>query len=181
MSVTISGTTGVQGNLQGNVTGNVTAGLVTTDTIVAGVGTVPIGAVFYFATSVTPVGYLICDGSVLPNGVGTVQGITADFSKLFAILGTTYGVGATTGALPDLRGEFIRGLDGGKGTDPGRVIGTAQADALKSHTHTLGASTTTTAASGTDVVVSTSAGSTGATGTTETRPRNIALLPCIKY
>ena len=32
---------------------------------------------------------------------------------------------------PDLRGEFIRGFDNGKGTDSGRSIGTAQAAAFE--------------------------------------------------
>ena len=53
-----------------------------------------------------PTGWLVCDGSVVPNGSGTVQGVTADFSDLYTLLGTTYG---TAGTLPDLQGSFIRG------------------------------------------------------------------------
>ena len=41
-----------------------------------------------------------------------------------------------SGAI-DLRGEFIRGLDSGRGVDASRVLGTAQVDLFKSHTHNL--------------------------------------------
>lgn len=37
--------------------------------------------------------------------------------------------------LPDLRGEFIRGLDDGRGADSGRTILSSQADALQNHGH----------------------------------------------
>jgi microcystin-dependent protein len=67
---------------------------------------VPTGSVFYFATSSAPSGYLICDGSIVPNGVGTVQGITANFASLYAMLGTTYGA---AGKIPDLRNYFTAG------------------------------------------------------------------------
>ncbi len=40
-----------------------------------------------------------------------------------------------TNSTPDLRGAFVRGLDSGKGYDPGRVLGTYQADEFKSHKH----------------------------------------------
>ena len=42
------------------------------------------------------------------------------------------------GGRPDLRGEFVRGLDRGRGVDVGRTLATAQADIFKSHTHALG-------------------------------------------
>lgn len=143
---------------------------------------VPIGAVFHFASSSAPTGYLKCNGDTLPNGSGTVQGITADFAALYAVVGSTYG---SAGKLPDLRGEFVRGWDDSRGVDTGRTIGSAQTDALKSHNHTVtdlynggggglgggGANTGTVSTTQT----------TSSTGDTETRPRNIALLACIKY
>jgi hypothetical protein len=53
-----------------------------------------------------------------------------------------------TSGTPDLRGEFIRGLDSGRGVDTGRVLGTAQIDLFKSHTHDLGFQLQTAAAPG---------------------------------
>ncbi|MCK3658544.1 hypothetical protein A4G18_07420 [Pasteurellaceae bacterium Pebbles2] len=42
-----------------------------------------------------------------------------------------------TGKLPDLRGEFIRGLDMGRNVDSGRALLSEQSDLFKSHTHSL--------------------------------------------
>lgn len=83
--------------------------------------------------------------------------------------------------LPNMRGEFARGWDHGRGVDPGRVMGSSQADDLRSHTHTYRVA----AASGAYAMgnVSGSYGiepSTGATGGSETRPRNIAKMYLIK-
>jgi len=150
-------------------------------------GSVPTGAVFHFAASTPPTGYLKCNGDTVPNGSGTVQGITADFSDLYTILGSTYG---SAGQLPDLRGEFLRGWDDSRGVDSGRSFGSFQDHQLQEHSHgnaaiypgsgpeqnqsgiredntSFGQQTTTT-------------GNTGNFGS-ETRPRNVALLACIKY
>ena len=40
--------------------------------------------------------------------------------------------------LPDLRGEFIRGWDGGKGVDSGRTLLSAQGDAIRNITGVVG-------------------------------------------
>lgn len=161
-----------------NVSGVVTA------TSFSGIGLMPTGAVFHFAALFPPAGYLVCDGTIVPFGVGTVQGITADFSALFSILGSNYG---SAGQLPDLRGEFIRGWDNGRGVDSGRTFGSFQADDFESHTHTSRAdnnnqngSTGIAGGDGTGFAGFFS-GRLGSTGGTETRPRNVALLPCIKY
>ncbi|MGA1256590.1 MAG: phage tail fiber protein [Candidatus Nanopelagicaceae bacterium] len=155
---------------------------VTAAKIAAGAA-VPTGAVFYFASSTAPTGYLKANGNVVPNGSGTVQGVTADFSALYAVLGSTYGA---AGTLPDLRGEFLRGWDDSRGIDTSRSFGSAQTDELKSHNHSITPSTVTGRAGG----FSATAGSQplseetlviGNTGGTETRPRNVALLACIKY
>jgi microcystin-dependent protein len=94
---------------------------------------VPTGTVIHVAGATAPAGWLIANGDTVPNGVGTVQGVTANFSTLFAALGTTYG-GA--GILPDLRGQFIRSWNSGangdgatSALDTGRVRGSDQDDA----------------------------------------------------
>ena len=149
--------------------------------------TVPAGAVFHFAASSAPTGYLKANGDTIPNGSGTVQGVTADFSALYAVIGSTYG---SAGQLPDLRGEFLRGWDDSRGVDSGRTFGSFQDHQLQSHNH---GELYNTASSGQDQAGSGSGdndntsfkytdngGNVGNFGT-ETRPRNIALLACIKY
>lgn len=44
------------------------------------------------------------------------------------------GNGSTTFRLPDLRGQFLRGLDMGIGVDEGRALGSAQGDAIRNIT-----------------------------------------------
>ena len=93
----------------------------------------PVGTVIWYAGSSAPAGYLKANGDSIANGSGTTQGITANFSELYAVIGST---------LPDLRGEFVRGWDDGKGTDSGRAIRTNQASQNKSHGHSVSATTT---------------------------------------
>ena len=104
------------------------------------------------------------------------------YADLFTAIGTTFGAGngSTTFNLPDLRGEFVRGYDDGRGVDSGRVFGSSQSDELKAHTH--GYNQTVNGGSGRPggndgyALAST----TDSSGGTETRPRNVALLYCIK-
>ena len=162
----------------------------------------PVGTVIWYAGSSAPAGYLKSNGDSIPNGSGTVQGITANFSDLRAVVGST---------LPDLRGEFIRGLDDGRGVDNNRTIRTSQSDQNKQHNHSVSASVTDpghthtvdaarqigqaadagpdTEAFANDSTRTTNSSTTGISvgitqsnnGGTEARPRNIALLACIKY
>ena len=174
----------------------------------------PVGTVIWYAGSTAPAGYLKCNGDSIANGSGTTQSITADFSALYAIVGSS---------LPDLRGEFVRGWDDGKGTDSGRSIRSGQTELFKEHTHTPSVSQTTTGDHNHSFKASNRAGDEDAwsntnkgfigdndgsaftqaadtnkiydngshthnvgvtianTGGAETRPRNIALLACIKY
>ncbi|WP_158548586.1 tandem-95 repeat protein [Parvularcula marina] len=72
-----------------------------------------IGMIHRFAGNFEPNGMLECDGRLLS---------IAQYSALFAVIGTTYGGdGQTTFALPDLRGRTIVGA--GNGLNPGDVIG----------------------------------------------------------
>ena len=78
-------------------------------------GMVPSGTVLYFAGSSAPAGWLKANGAAVSR--------TA-YAALFAAIGTTYGLGdgRSTFNLPDLRGEFIRGWDDGRGVDTPRPM-----------------------------------------------------------
>lgn len=88
-----------------------------------------VGVLGFFATSTAPNGWLKANGAAVNR---------TTYAALFARIGTTYGVGdgSSTFNLPDMRGEFARGLDDGRGVDGGRALGSAQAGDNKSHTHT---------------------------------------------
>lgn len=92
----------------------------------AGWGFTPTGAVIWYAGSTAPTGYLKANGDQIPNGSGTVQGVTTNFAGLYAIVGSH---------LPDLRGEFIRAFDDGRNVDQSRAIRSTQTDLIKNHTH----------------------------------------------
>lgn len=72
----------------------------------------PIGTIIAFYGSVAPYGYLPCSGQTVSSST---------FPSLVTFLG-----GTTSATLPDLRGEFLRGWDNGRGVDTGRAIRTAQ-------------------------------------------------------
>jgi len=136
----------------------------------------PSGTVIAFAGSSCPTGWLAANGTAVSR---------ATYAVLYGIIGTTYGTGdgTTTYNLPDLRGEFIRGLDGGRGIDTGRALGSYQADAFKSHNHAVADYAGTSSMSyrvNAGVAAGESGALTSSTGGTETRPRNIALPYCIK-
>lgn len=145
----------------------------------------PAGAVMHYAMQTAPDGWLVCNGAAVSR---------LTYPALFAAIGITYGAGdgATTFKLPDLRGEFIRGWDGGRGVDGGRAFGTLQAESFKSHAHdfnefkqysfdSTGGAGIVGIDSGGGTPAGSRAGGIFATGGTETRPRNVALLACIKY
>ena len=78
----------------------------------AGGFTNPVGTVIMFAADRAPVGYLICNGDSVPNGMGTVQGVTSDFTKLYNVLGSSYSVDGSV-KLPDTKNIFTRGYSSG--------------------------------------------------------------------
>ena len=93
---------------------------------------------------------------------------------------------STTFRLPDGRAEFFRGWDNSRGTDAGRVLGSEQLSANLAHSHTIFTRSTTNIQHDTSVeedksVLEDLTSSSGSSGGTEARPRNIALLACIKY
>lgn len=84
---------------------------VTVETLVLGLPTVPVGAIFPFAglTTKIPKGYLLCDGAEV---------YLSDYSALFDTIGYSYkdeqdlvGTPGTTFALPDFRGRTALGRD----------------------------------------------------------------------
>ena len=160
----------------------------------------PSGMVAMFAGASAPDGWLICDGSTVSRST---------YAALFTAIGTVYGAGdgSTTFKIPDLRGEFVRGLDGGRGVDTGRALGSAQSSANLSHSHggsvsggshahdgtisnTTGGGTTnaqpllvpnpTNPSSGTMTATGSHTHTINADGGTESRPRNIAMNYIIK-
>lgn len=151
----------------------------------------PAGFVGHFARSTAPAGWLKANGAAVSR--------TA-YAALFAEIGTTYGAGDgfNTFNLPDLRGEFIRGWDDGRGVDAGRAFGSYQADALQNITGGIDLITGGHAAGGAFAkngtvsnhlnapILGTEAGITFdasrvARTAAETRPRNLPMLACIKF
>jgi len=148
------------------------------------------GQVAFFGMTAAPSGWLKANGAAVSR--------TA-YSELFAAIGTTFGIGdgATTFNLPDLRGRFPRGLDDGRGVDPGRSLGSDQGDAIRNIWGEFAAVQTGTWTSG---AFTTAAGGQNGSDTggewrnfirfdasrqvptaAENRPTNVALLACIKY
>ena len=140
---------------------------------------VPAGAVQAFAMNSAPAGWLAADGTAVSRST---------YATLFAAISTTYGAGdgSTTFNLPDLRGYFVRGSGTNSDGTAAGAFGAKQADALKDHTHTYtrpgsitSGSTPNTINAGAYNNVATS-GVDGGAGT-ETRPKNIGMLYCIKF
>lgn len=93
------------------------------------------------------------------------------------------GDGSTTFRLPDMRAMFLRALDLGAGIDIGREMdlpGIYQADEFKSHTHSgMFAGNQKLDGPANYQSAQPQAGTTGATGGLETRPKNIGLIPLL--
>ena len=154
----------------------------------AGDGSVPAGAVIYQAANTAPTGFIKANGASLS---------TTTYANLFAAIGYTFGGSGSSFNVPDLRGEFIRAWDDARGVDSGRSFGSAQSDAFQGHWHQRMYSVNRNVNSNRDTSLSNSGensivndtvrnpvtdGSNGTPRTaSETRPRNIALLACIKY
>ncbi|PTW53570.1 microcystin-dependent protein [Breoghania corrubedonensis] len=160
---------------------------VNADDLPAGVA---VGSIMAFGASEPPAGWLECNGAAVSRKT---------YAALFAAIGTVFGGGdaASTFNLPDLRGEFVRGWDHGRAVDADRGFGSSQLDAMEAWTASFitrwnyssdgsqGAASVSD--SGTQGATNSNAGarvtidpSRVARTAKETRPRNIALLYCIK-
>lgn len=165
--------------------GNNLSELTDPDTAIANLGlsktSIPLGSILWYSTPTAPAGWLVCDGAAVTTSY-------SDLRDLLLAAGSPYGTdGSGNPLLPDLRGEFIRGWSDARLVDIGRTFGSWQDDQLKAHRHELPADSTAltndaqslTSTSGVDEGFDGSQ-FTNYTGGLETRPRNIALLPCIK-
>jgi hypothetical protein len=171
----------------------------------------PSGMVQYFTRSAAPSGWVKANGQTIGSAASGATGrANADTAALYAVLWADFsntllpiqdsaGAASTRGAsaaadfaankrlpLPDLRAEFLRGLDDGRSVDTGRVLGSAQTEMIGPHTHgmtqampaiTNGAGAINRASSNTADKLS---GTTDTNSGTENRPRNVAYLACIK-
>lgn len=119
------------------------------------ISSTPVGVINDYAGTAAPSGWLLANGDTIPNGTGTVQGVTADFSALFAVIGSTYGA---AGQLPDLRSRVAAGrgtmgatagasnrLNGVLGS-PDQLGGTGGDQYLQSHDHNINNANTVTVA-----------------------------------
>ncbi len=153
---------------------------------------IPTGMVDAFAGTAAPTGWLACNGAAISR---------TTYAALFAVIGETHGEGdnSTTFNVPDYRGRFLRGVDGGAANDPDRAsrtamatggvtgdnVGSVQADQMINHTHTIpyttsGIANTGRSYSADGAQVSTYTTSNPSVGGSETRPKNANVLYIIK-
>lgn len=89
------------------------------------------GDVIMTGAAAAGAGWLLCQGQAVSR---------TTYAALFAAIGTEYGAGdgATTFNVPQMQGYFPRGYDASGAVDPGRTLGSTQADAFASHNHRSG-------------------------------------------
>ncbi|MEF5843971.1 phage tail protein [Escherichia coli] len=103
-----------------NLSGKDVAGLLTYLGLGEG-SALPVGVPVPWPSATPPTGWLKCNGAAFS---------AEDYPNLAKAYPTL--------KLPDLRGEFIRGWDGGKGVDSGRTLLSAQGDAIRNITGVVG-------------------------------------------
>ena len=152
----------------------------------------PPGTIVAYGGQTAPAGWFLCNGVTLTR---------SSYPALFSAIGTSFGSTSWTNfRVPDFRGRFLRGRDGGAGRDPDRTtrsamamggatgdnVGSVQADEFKSHTHSFAkpfiasrGDDGSTAYS--EVANYETTGTTVATGGSETRPINAYVNYIIKY
>jgi microcystin-dependent protein len=151
----------------------------------AWVQTAPVGSVLIHSGNVPPTGYLEANGAAVSRTTYAALFSLYSSQSLLAVYGV--GDGSTTFNLPDYRGEFPRGWDNGRGVDTGRAMGSAQSGSIEAHVHSISPPTasddtsqgnTTTGVGGAESITPYNSGSYGGA---ETRPRNVAVMFCVKY
>lgn len=110
-------------------------------------GSSPTGTILAFGGTSVPSGFLLCDGTAYSR---------TTFSTLFGAIASNFGNGdgSTTFNVPDLRGMFLRGVNGTSSNDPdassrtannsggntANNVGSEQAGAFASHNHSASSS-----------------------------------------
>ncbi|EFM2063996.1 tail fiber protein [Escherichia coli] len=121
----------------------------------------PVGIPVPWPSATPPTGWLKCNGAAFS-------------AEEYPELAKVY----PTNKLPDLRGEFIRGWDDGRGIDSGRTLLSAQDGSIEAHGHDYNGAIYTSSgpswANTTDAGHRAYSGFTSSYGGSETRPRNIA-------
>ena len=121
----------------------------------------PVGVPVPWPSVTPPTGWLKCNGAAFS-------------AEEYPELAKVY----PTNKLPDLRGEFIRGGDDGRGIDSGRTLLSAQDGSIEAHGHDYNGVIYTSSgpswANTTDAGHRAYSGFTSSYGGSETRPRNIA-------
>ncbi|EPU4328934.1 TPA: phage tail protein [Escherichia coli] len=121
----------------------------------------PVGVPVPWPSATPPTGWLKCNGAAFS-------------AEEYPELAKVY----PTNKLPDLRGEFIRGWDDGRGIDSGRTLLSAQDGSIEAHGHDYNGVIYTSSgpswANTTDAGHRAYSGFTSSYGGSETRPRNIA-------
>jgi len=152
------------------------------EALIAKASALPVGSIVAFPVDAPPPGFLELDNSVKSS---------ATYPDLSAYLGGKFNKGdegVGNFRLPEARGEFLRGWDHGRGIDPSRVIGSFQTDTFKAHSHNHTADNSKgisnipvgTVSGAGQYAVTDGGNVTGMNGGNETRPRNIAVMWCIK-
>ena len=168
------------------------------EALIAKASALPVGSIVAFPVDSPPPGFLELDNSVKSS---------ATYPDLSAYLDGKFNKGdegVGNFRLPEARGEFLRGWDHGRGVDTGRAAGSFQSDSLKAHYHSIptgsgggqavdpNGETPTVVLKDTaaDWILRTEGDNAELTigrvrtynfgAATETRPRNIAVMWCIK-
>ncbi len=166
------------------------------EAMIAQSSALPVGSMVAFPVDKVPVGFLEIDGSVKS---------AAAYPDLAKFLGTAFNKGdegAGNFRLPESRGEFLRGWDHGRGVDADRLLGSGQLSQNQRHVHSEIVSNSTVADQAqfvagskvptptlTQILYNDTAATDNyavtpadwaASGGDESRPRNLAVMWCIK-
>ena len=168
------------------------SGLTTVNNRITGVST-PTGnsdaATKLYVDNTQPLGTII-SSALTESQMNTIN------SKFYlcngqSCVGTNYASLTSNSVVPDLRGQFLRGLDGSGIVDPGRTLLGSQQDELKSHRHTVTLGSIEEEGGSrdpggypqidlSDLTSNTAADTISFSGGAETRPKNIAINYFIK-